>query len=121
MKNMKNFTALMRAAVAFRSNQFYSSKFDPRVGLCPNLHNFDVKVDWPKLHAAFRKWPEFSGSVVNPVPHIKGLGLWEGRNGELRVELMKFLVAHEYKFLMSEQEIADHVIEDEMLSAVGGE
>ena len=121
MQNIKNFTALMRAVHGYRVGAYHSKKLDLRTGICANLANFDVVVDWPKFHAAIRKWPEFTGSIVNPVPHIKGVGYWDGRNGELRQNLLKFLIVQQYEFLMSDAEVADIQIEDEMLSAVGGE
>ena len=85
-------------------------------GLCGNLElakptdpSEEVARDeW--LKDGFRSWPHFSGDRHYPVPHPLGAvsgftrtpDLWDGSYGELRKDLMRFLIQRAERQLSEE-------------------
>ena len=80
----------------------------PEFGICTNIdEEFDQNWDhW--LEHMFQSWPHYSGCEAYPVPHpvypgndVMALDCyhcagnkWEGAYGELRIELLEFLITN---------------------------
>lgn len=56
--------------------------YDERVGICANVITGNLTRDsyYDELNVLFWTWPEFSGSVLCPVPHPAGLSATEAYN-----------------------------------------
>lgn len=84
--------------------RYYSGTImHPGSGICGNSGMYG---NVPLRNEAFRAWPKFSGDDSFPVPSIthayaeseysRSTDKWVGEYGELRVELLKFMVEFYY-------------------------
>jgi len=78
------------------------------MGICGNIRNiaYAARYNTVGLDAlfweAFSAWPEFSGDVNYPVPHIDGANaaywhnwdLWSGEYGAARMRLLNFVYSY---------------------------
>jgi hypothetical protein len=63
-------------------------------GLCNYLEGYIRLIcAYDFVYYNSRGWKHHSGNDNCPVPHVEGVGLWEGENLEMRQDLCKYLLA----------------------------